>query len=67
MIEELLKKWDGAQKLRGPENAYQRAILEIEIAESLQREGYTGQLDGFSTLQEIIDQRREVVELMKNR
>jgi hypothetical protein len=70
MIDELLKQWTELQTT--PFNntvgdVQKKANREIEIAQALQRAGYTGDLNNGFSLQEIIDSRQKGLRYMNDR
>jgi hypothetical protein len=68
MINELLEEWAELQTGHGRTvgDIQNKMNREIEIAQSLQQEGYTGELNGFS-LQFNIDDRRRLMREMNDR
>ena len=72
MIDELLKEWDELQKIptnSSPAAIQNKAKREIAIIESLQREGYTGTLNGLHSLsiQQVIDVRQKAIGELNDR
>lgn len=70
MIDKLLNEWAELQTTPASNTVgavRTKANREIEIAEALKREGYTGTLNNGFSLQEIIEDRQKALRYMNDR
>ncbi len=65
----LLSEWDDLQRIHAtnPATIQRKANREIEIAETLKRDGYAVTLNNGFSLQEIIDTRQRAMRYMNDR